>query len=65
MLTQQEGDKLTGKLAMQAADAGIKSFVSKILKALKAKNLTFGKLLQVYAIVEKAYKDIQTVMDAK
>lgn len=65
MLNQAEGDKLTGKLAIIAAEAGIKSFVSKILKATKSKNLTLGKVLQMYAIIEKAYKDIEAVIAQK
>ena len=65
MLSQVEGVKLTGKLAIIAAEAGIKGFVSKIMKAIKSKNLTLGKALQIYAIVEKAVKDIEAVLASK
>lgn len=65
MLNQAEGDKLTGRLAIIAAEAGIKGFVSKILKTIKSKNLTLGKILQMYAIIEKAVKDIEAVLAQK
>lgn len=65
MLTQAEGEKLTGKLAIVAAEAGIKGFIAKILKAIKQKGLTLGKVLQMYAIVEKAVKDIEAVLAQK
>ena len=65
MLTQAEGEKLTGRLAVVAAEAGIKAFVAKILKAIKSKGLTLGKVLQIYAVVEKAVKDIEAVIASK
>jgi hypothetical protein len=65
MLTQAEGEKLTGRLAIVAAEAGVKAFVAKILKAIKSKGLTLGKVLQIYAIVEKAVKDIEVVLASK
>lgn len=58
-------EQLTGKLAIQAAEIGVKGFMSKIVKAIQAKGITLGKVLQIYQIVEKAVNDIEAVLAAK
>lgn len=56
---------LAGKLAIAAAETGIKAFVARIIKAIKAKGITLSKMLQIYGIVERAVKDIEAVLAQK
>lgn len=56
---------LAGKLAIAAAETGIKAFVARIIKAIKAKGITLSKMLQIYGIVERAVKDIEVVLAQK
>jgi hypothetical protein len=53
------------KLATQAAETGIRSFVSRIIKAIKSKGLTVGKVMQIYSIAEKAVSDIEAIVKSK
>lgn len=63
-MTQQE-EKLAGTLAIAQAETKIKGFVSRIVKAIQAKNITLLKVLQIYAIIEKAVKDVEAVIATK
>lgn len=56
---------LAGKLALSAAETGIKGFLAKIAKALKAKGITLEKVLRIYAIVAKALKEVEATLAEK
>lgn len=58
-------EQLTNKLAFSAAESGIKTFAGRILRAIKSKGLTLGKVLQIFAIAEKAVADIEAVVKSK
>jgi len=58
-------EKLAGKLALEAAEKGIKGFVSKILKLIKEKGLTLEKVLAIYVIVNDAYENIAEILADK
>lgn len=58
-------EKLAGKLALEAAETGIKGFVSKILKLIKEKGLTLEKVLAIYVIVNDAYENIAEILADK
>jgi hypothetical protein len=64
-MSQHESEKLAGTLAMRAADIGIRAFMARITKAIKSKGITLAKILRIYAIVEKAVKDVESILAEK
>lgn len=65
ILAQQDKEKMTGLLALAAIEAQIPKFFEKIKKILKDKKLTFDKVLRIYAIVQKAVKDVEAIVAEK
>ena len=64
-MTSVEQSTLAGKLAVQAAESGIKAFLAKISKAIKTKGITFEKVLRIYTVVNKAVKDVEAIIAEK
>lgn len=61
----QEQEKLAGGLAVKAAEVGVKAFAGRIIKAIKAKDITLEKVLRIYVVVDKAVKDIEAIVNEK
>jgi hypothetical protein len=64
-MTSAEQSTLAGKLAVAAAETGIKAFLAKISKAIKTKGITFEKVLRIYVVVNKAVKDVEAIIAEK
>lgn len=64
-MTQEYQQKLASQLAIVQAEQGVKGFVARILKALKAKNLTLSKLLRMYEAVRACMLEIENIAKEK
>lgn len=64
-MTNIEQNALAGKLAIAAAESGIKGFLARISKAIKTKGITFEKVLRIYSVVNKAVKDVEAIITEK
>lgn len=58
-------EQFTQAKAQQAATRGLTDFISKISKAIKAKNLSIGQLFRIYTVLEKAVKDVEAIVNEK
>ena len=57
--------QLNEKLTRSGAEHGIKGFIARISKAFQGSHLTISKLLRMYAIVEDAVRQLETIAKEK